>query len=290
MAEIFGFVTGAFSVLGLFNNVVNCFEYIHLGRQMEKDYDFYMVRLLLAKNRLVLWGQSVNIQTDARFTSSNPSADELAVPVLKQITARLEDAYELSQIYEIKARRSHNPAAIRLLEEEELAPTTKRIRAVFQSFEKQKEKVVTLSKQTRWALYDGKHLNTLVESVVKLVAELQETHAFRIGVSSLVKTQIQEIEDEPALRLLEIAAKGVDSDMQQCIRNKLGVVQGKNTVQSIFSQEGSTVHVGDHVSTEVIDKNIPWKLDRDNFVGRVNSRGQSRVTVGVTLGGKGPFD
>jgi hypothetical protein len=290
MAEIFGFVTGALSVAALFNNVVDCFEYIHLGRQMQTDYDLYKVRLLLAKTRLVLWGQSMNIQTNPHFNLSHPSADELAVLFLHQIIARLGDAYALSRRYEIKAKQSNNPAATRLLEEKELGPAARRIRAVLQRFEKQTGKVTELSKKARWALYDGPHLETVVESVVTLVAELQATYPAQKDISSLVEAKIQEVEDEPTLRLLERAAEGIDPVMQQFARDKLGTVQCKTTVRMIRTKEAATVVVGDYISTDTLDKNLAWIPDGEIFVGQVNAEGQSRVTVGKNIGGKGPYD
>ena len=45
MAELFGIVAGTLSVAGLFNNAVDCFEYIQLGRNFGTDYQTCRIRL-----------------------------------------------------------------------------------------------------------------------------------------------------------------------------------------------------------------------------------------------------
>jgi hypothetical protein len=51
MAEVFGIVAGSLSVAVLFNNAVDCFEYIQLGRSLE--------RIIKASFKLVWWNHMV---------------------------------------------------------------------------------------------------------------------------------------------------------------------------------------------------------------------------------------
>lgn len=52
MAEIFGTIAGALSVAALFNDCVECFEYIQLGRHFGRDYETYQLKLDIAMTRL----------------------------------------------------------------------------------------------------------------------------------------------------------------------------------------------------------------------------------------------
>lgn len=78
MAEPFSIVAGALSVAALFNNCVDCFEYIQLGRSFGHDYERCQLRLDIAKTRLGRWGEAVKINDDPRFNSgTNTISDRI---------------------------------------------------------------------------------------------------------------------------------------------------------------------------------------------------------------------
>ena len=76
MAEIFGTVASALSVAALFNNCVDCFEYIQLGRRFGQDYERPQLKVDIAKTRLSRWGEAVAIHRDSRFTTAMPGSDQ----------------------------------------------------------------------------------------------------------------------------------------------------------------------------------------------------------------------
>ena len=49
MAEVFGIVASALSVAALFNNCVDCFEYIQMGRHFSYNYKRCQLKLNIAK-------------------------------------------------------------------------------------------------------------------------------------------------------------------------------------------------------------------------------------------------
>jgi hypothetical protein len=73
MAEVFGVIASALSVAALFNNCVDCFEFIQLGRRFGSDYERCQLRLDIAKTRLGRWGEAVKVNEDARFYSDSPT-------------------------------------------------------------------------------------------------------------------------------------------------------------------------------------------------------------------------
>lgn len=38
MAKVFGVIAGALNVAALFNNCIDCFEFVQLGRRFGRDY------------------------------------------------------------------------------------------------------------------------------------------------------------------------------------------------------------------------------------------------------------
>jgi hypothetical protein len=94
MAEVFGTVAGALSVAALFNNCVDCFEYIQLGRHFGRDFERCQLKLDIAKTRLSRWGEAVEVNKDPRFASDSPGdqASRQAKVILEQIEQLFQSA------------------------------------------------------------------------------------------------------------------------------------------------------------------------------------------------------
>jgi hypothetical protein len=103
MAEVFGIVAGSLSVAALFNNAVDCFEYIQLGRNFGTDYQTCQLRLDIARLRLSRWGTAVDIGNSPDFAVVDPSTDEArtAKRTLEQLLKLFRNAY--TQSYDSKA-------------------------------------------------------------------------------------------------------------------------------------------------------------------------------------------
>jgi len=59
-----GLTVGVVALAGLFNNAVDCFEYVQLGRNFGKNFQTSLLRLDNARLRLSRWGQSVGLSGD----------------------------------------------------------------------------------------------------------------------------------------------------------------------------------------------------------------------------------
>ena len=66
MAEAAGLVVGVVALAGLFNNTVECFEFVQLGRTFEKDFQTSQLKLDSARLRLSRWGKSLDLDEDIR--------------------------------------------------------------------------------------------------------------------------------------------------------------------------------------------------------------------------------
>jgi hypothetical protein len=70
MAEAAGLVVGVVALAGLFNNTVECFEFIQLGRTFGKSFQTSQLKLDNARLRLSRWGKSLDLDDDVRDTVS----------------------------------------------------------------------------------------------------------------------------------------------------------------------------------------------------------------------------
>ncbi|KAF9767059.1 hypothetical protein IL306_000423 [Fusarium sp. DS 682] len=106
MAEIFGVVASALSVAALFNNAVDCFEYIQLRHSFGTDYQTCQLKLDIARLRLSRWGEAVEINHGSRFTEANSSNNQvrIAKSTLEQLLNLFSGAYTESSKFKLAAK------------------------------------------------------------------------------------------------------------------------------------------------------------------------------------------
>jgi hypothetical protein len=69
MAEPAGLAVGAFALLGLFNNAVDCFNYLRAGRDLGASYVTCQIKLSNAQLRFTRWGEAVGLPHDIQHES-----------------------------------------------------------------------------------------------------------------------------------------------------------------------------------------------------------------------------
>jgi len=70
MPEAAGFVVGIVALAGLFNNTVECFEFVQLSRTFRRDFQTSQLKLDSARLCLSRWGKSLDLDEDVRDTTS----------------------------------------------------------------------------------------------------------------------------------------------------------------------------------------------------------------------------
>ena len=70
MAEAAGLVVGVVALAGLFNNTVECFEFVQLARTFGKNFQTSQLKLDNARLRLSRWGESLHLDEDVCNTTS----------------------------------------------------------------------------------------------------------------------------------------------------------------------------------------------------------------------------
>lgn len=122
MAEAFGAVAGALSVAALFNNCVDCFGYIQLGRRFGRDFERCQLKLDITRPRISRWEEAVDVNADPRFATngSDDIASQQAWRILDQIRLLFGEAQRSSSRY-------GPPAESRALTQSGLTPVVRNL-------------------------------------------------------------------------------------------------------------------------------------------------------------------
>ena len=95
-----GLAVGVIALAGLFNNAVDCFDYIQIGRSFGRDYHTGLLKLDVARLRLTRWGQAVGLgpildkATSLQSTTLAVENISVAESLLGQIQALFKDAQD----------------------------------------------------------------------------------------------------------------------------------------------------------------------------------------------------
>ncbi|KAK0617650.1 prion-inhibition and propagation-domain-containing protein [Immersiella caudata] len=277
MAEILGTVSAALSLVGFFNNCVDCFGYIQLGRHFGQDYRLCQLRLDIARTRLGRWGEA------------------LAWAILEEVMLLLETAAKTSKRYELRAAEKD---LARFNGEKDLGGVHRklhqRLRALSSRRLKSESGSVGLAKRTAWALYDAKQFEKLITQVLELVDELER--AFPVaegGLQTLAAAEVVEVcgeggvdDEEETLKALKEAAIETDKMLADAVEKRLEKIAGAASNLN-YAKE---ISVGDLAQVQVGNEYTEAFLAASSFFGTTNmvdvvvAKGSARVHVGSRFG------
>ncbi|KAH8881895.1 hypothetical protein GQ53DRAFT_734651 [Thozetella sp. PMI_491] len=279
MAEIFGVVAGALSVAALFDNVVDCFEYIQLGRNFGTDYQTCQLRLDIARLRLSRWGAAVNINSDVKFADIDPAegAPLLAKQTLEQILNLFVKAYSESSTFKLTARSSSDLAPF------DPASNSNRVvvslRSAMDALTRKRHQQTSLSKKISWALYKQKYLTRLVDDIHELLDGLESIFPQQEAYRRMAELEAEEIGDVSRLQVLSEAAQD-DLLLREAVEKKLQVL-ASNTIDNASVTDDAKVRVGNEYITQSSIANV---RPATNKIGDLDAQGNSRVHVGDSHG------
>lgn len=245
--EATGLAVGVLGIAGLFNNAVDTFNYIQVGRNLAMKHQTEVLKLESTQLRLSRWGQSLGLSGDLSETRTlnvvfgSEDAASQAEKRLGHILNLLEDARKITQKLSVQDSATFDVAS----EGDKVAATlSSRMRAISKS----RQNKTSLSRKAKWALYHEKTLTRLIEDCNELTKELEDmfpaTNTIRKSLSS---QEVAKIADAPGcLKVLaEVASsKGVrDDTLEQSINEQ--VFPGSSKITFHGSVNSSTV-VGQH--------------------------------------------
>ncbi|KAK4154420.1 prion-inhibition and propagation-domain-containing protein [Chaetomidium leptoderma] len=288
MAEVFGVVAGALNVAALFNNCVDCFELIQLGRRFGRDYERCQLRLDIARVRLGRWGEAVNINDDPRFNISSPvdKSVQLTQSILEEIALLFESARKTSKRYELVTDQQD----LVLLEDKDMEPIGRALHSKLRNLSRSRQERTSLVRKTSWALYDGKALEKVVDQIAGFVDELDKIFPVDVVCRKLAKVEIEEVEDEASLTMLKDVARGIDTALSDAVVQKIDAIGGRNAVKNVNTEDSARVQVGSVFTEVALHRAIRVNDQTINAVETVLARGGSGVHIGNTYGDRGLWD
>ena len=284
MTEVFGVVMGALSVAGLFNNCVDCFEYIQFGRSFGPDYERCQLRLDVARTRLGRWGAAAGINDDPRFSCS-PSADDgddiqLARSLLEDVAHLFDEIHKKSKRY-----RAKDPQDLVPLRCEDMQPGARGLRNRLRALAQTRQKRTGLVRKSVWALYDKKWFERMIDDITTSLDDLEKVFPVEAICRRLAEMEVDEIGDEPSLFVLRGAAEGVDIAFLDAAARKMDAIVRRNFVGDIKTDMDARLQVGNLYVQEMTIGDLT-----SNSAEKVVASGRSRVQVGNIYGGKGIWE
>ncbi|KAL8823652.1 MAG: hypothetical protein Q9191_005666 [Dirinaria sp. TL-2023a] len=258
-----GLTVGVLTVAGLFNNAVDCFEYVQIGRSFGQRYQNGLLKLDGARLRLSRWGQSVGLSGELEDTQSLPqvlgSAQSVtkAEEILGQILELFADAEGISTKFKTRAGRSKQESLVHD-NQTDLEPTALSLHNRMRDLSIKRQNQTGLRQKAKWALYEEKHFKRLIEDITSLVNDLIELFpAAQESQKKLCNAEVAQVADMngiEALSMLEGAAKSQDKLLEEAVVKAMG--QKAPTPNIVFSgSHNSGLQLGHNAGTI---SNLRW--------------------------------
>ncbi|RGP77357.1 hypothetical protein FLONG3_4495 [Fusarium longipes] len=287
MAEVFGTVAGAISIAALFNNCIDCFDYIQFAKNFGDDFSRYQLRLDVAKCRLSRWGAAIDINNDSRFHSEMlaDATMELAKNILGEIMTRFGAAHRTSLRYTETCKERSTAVCT----EADLETVSLRLHHRFRTLALQRQGRVSLTKKAYWAIYDKGYIERVIRDIFHFLNELENVFpAISQATRQLARMEIEEVSDQKELKMIQEVAKDLDPVLEDTAKSKPGEITGRNTVGRINTK--GRVNVGYTFHTESLMHSEGFRDNTTNHVDEITGDETSRVNVGNTYGGTSFWD
>ncbi|KAK2757748.1 small s protein [Colletotrichum kahawae] len=209
MAEAFGVAAGAVGIASIFTTCVDCFNYVQLGRQFERDFQQQLVTLRLLETRLSRWGAAVHIHDDPNLGNPNASPAEVdtAKMTLFQILLLFSDSEKKSKIF-ASSSAVYSSTDIQ-------DPALAALVSTTSSIASERKKGPGFLKRARWALYDRGSLVDLTGGISGLLDSLENLFPAKEAQQRLADEDIRKITESVELKVLRVVTAGVDQLLQE---------------------------------------------------------------------------
>ncbi|KAF2196193.1 small s protein [Delitschia confertaspora ATCC 74209] len=244
MAEVAGLTVGVIALAGLFNNTIECFEFIQLGRNFGKNFQTSQLKLDNARLRLSRWGYSLglndNIQDEQSLPQRFSSCQNIhqASALLRQIDDLFADAEGVSEKYKNRAKvgegslTTYDPRT-------DLEPANANLHIKLRELSIARQNRTGLRKKARWALYEEKRFRRLIEDINELVNDLVELFpASRTSQQQLCEEEVSEIGRQEGISVLRDIAAEQDKDLEEALAKVASDARGSQNV--VFSGNNNT--------------------------------------------------
>lgn len=265
MAEAAGL---AFAIPGLFTTGVQCFEWVQLAREFEKDYATSCVQLQLAQLRLLRWGEAVGLRYNCPSSSGHAGSissfeiDELKIiwetlSQIKQDFARAENITARSRPRMSNLAQTRDFHAVEFPQRTDTFDRSHRVLRNLTHTAISKYKGLAsvghdIAGRTSWVLYRRDHFNSLISSVTMLVRDLEELFpAVRVRELKLGRQEVANAIPEDLPLLLD-AVGDQDDILKEAIGAEVEVQV--LTFDRITIEDDAKTHLGQIFHERVVEK------------------------------------
>lgn len=244
MAEVFGIVSGALSVASLFNNCVDCFEYIQLGRHFGSDFERYQLQLDVSRVRLSRWGAAVRVNQQDRFDEASPDPEvALARDILEDIRDMFQNLHQKSSKYRSRAALEA-PAVQAVADPETMSAGARRLHGRLMAIARSRQKTTSLSKKVSWAIYDQRHFGNMVRELAGHINALEKLFPVGPVAKQLAQVEVDEVNEEPELEALRAASTEIDGVLARAAEEKHNRLFVRHVAENIEVEGHGKTHFG----------------------------------------------
>ena len=282
MAEAFGIAAGALTVAGLFNNCVDCFEYVQIARNYGRDFHTCQLRLDFAKDRLSRWGQLVNVNSDPRSSRirAGDDTESLAAGTLFQILLLFSEATKVVSKFGSPKPEIYDPSA-------DANTSVRNVHTKLHDWARLRQRRTGLLKKVKWALYESKNLDELVRHIHDLVDQLEKLIPENEAREQLPRLVAEEVAsfDMNELQVIDENVDNTDQLFRELVKSRIDLLQGYSA-GNIKMTENVRIGIGDIYSDTAVTSGYKPGQGPSSSVGNVDATGSSRLHVGTKYGGR----
>ena len=231
-----GLAVGILAVAGLFNNAIDCFEYVQVGRSFGQGYQTGLLKLDGARLQLSRWGQSIGLSSKLEDIQSLPQAygsiDNIhkAEQMLGQILDLFADAEGISAKFKTRGGRAEQELLVHDTQTD-LEPATLSLHNKMRDLSIKRQNQTRLRQKAKWALYEEKHFKRLIEDITSLVNDLIELFpAAQESQKKLCTAEVAEMNAKEDLPMLGAVVKSQDRLLEEAI---VEAINQKTSVSNI---------------------------------------------------------
>jgi Prion-inhibition and propagation/SesB domain on fungal death-pathway protein len=238
-----GLGVGVIALAGLFNNAVECFEFIQLGHSFGKNFQTSQLKLDNARLRLSRWGDSLGLNGDIsdtkalqeRFGSTQNVSQ--AEALLGQILELFAEAEGVSTKYKDRTATDDSGLAV-YNPQTDFVPAMAALHHKMRQLSVERQNRTGLRQKARWALYEEKHFRRLIEDVTDLISGLVELFpASKALQQKLCETEACTLGANESLSVLREIAAEQDKFLEAALAKVAGNGRGSHSI--VFSGDGN---------------------------------------------------
>ncbi|KAL7955740.1 prion-inhibition and propagation domain-containing protein [Trichoderma compactum] len=230
MADSAGAILGAMSLATslpvTFISIVECFEYVVLGRRFGKDFNKCQARLEALKLQITRWGISSGVLSDPqtgkqRAVNFDAHTIETAQKLIDLILADTRELENKSRKY------CDQPGATSGIDSvpDPIDAPTQALKSITSKIFSRRIQSVALQKKTQWALRDKKQFDRLLEDITEnlnLLVLMQQATEPQRELCRMEVEEIQESQPPVILELLHDASQAnTDNLLEQALQKAI---------------------------------------------------------------------